>query len=152
MNILILALFKISIREGWDSEVLSLTPCNMPPSFCQTDISCCLSADCWCNSEAVGADCCSFSECQGTPQCSTPISVPEGAYTISDNHLSLNLEPSNEIMVIRIYSVSGKSVLSKTYSSTSSVNLDISKLRRGIYILQVYSGSKKVINAKFIKE
>ncbi len=80
----------------------------------------------------------------------TPISSPE-SYIISKDYISLNLEPSNTSMNLRIYSIDGKLILSKFYNSTSSIKLDISQLKRGVYIVNVYSGDKRVINTRFIK-
>ncbi len=82
----------------------------------------------------------------------TPISIDEGTYSISKNYLSFNLEPSNKPMTIKIYSIDGKLILSKSYNATNSIRLDISSLKRGVYIVNVYSGEIRVINAKFVKE
>ncbi len=82
----------------------------------------------------------------------TPISTDERTYSISKNYLSLNLEPSNAPMTIKIYSIDGKLILSRYYSSTKSIKLDISSLKKGVYIVNVYSNKSKIINEKFIKE
>ncbi len=55
-------------------------------------------------------------------------------------------------MTIKIYSIDGKLILSRYYSSTKSIKLDISSLKKGVYIVNVYSNKSKIINEKFIKE
>ncbi len=81
----------------------------------------------------------------------TPVSTPE-SYITSKDYISLNLEPSSTPMNIRIYSIDGKLMLSRFYNSTSSIKVDISKLKRGIYILNVYVGNSRVINTRFFKK
>ncbi len=130
----------LGLWETWSAANLVCETCSPLPD-------CCVAINCFCLWE------CNYCQCYpDDPLCNSPVSTPEKAYSVSDNYIFLKLKPSKDMMIVGIYSVSGKPVFFKSYSSTSSTFIDISKLKEGIYIIQVYIGGRVIINDKFIKK
>jgi hypothetical protein len=80
----------------------------------------------------------------------TPVGFAESEnkiYNIVNNKLILNSR-ENPISV-EIYNVSGSKVL-KSFIPSGSGIIDLSNLKKGVYILRIYKDSKLVISEKVI--
>ena len=80
----------------------------------------------------------------------TPIDIPETPLHFRDN-IFLNLSQVASPIIIKIYSVNGELVFSKSYENKNLIILNIRHLRNGLYILRVYSFYKEILTYKFIK-
>ena len=62
----------------------------------------------------------------------------------------VTIESAEPIVQVNVYSISGTEVLRQVYNEANNVNLDVSSLASGLYLLRItkFDGTKEIIKFK----
>jgi hypothetical protein len=73
-------------------------------------------------------------------------------YFYHKNEIALNLNYPSDIILVKIYSIDGRLIISKLYQNPKLIKLNIKNLKKGLYVLKVNSANKEILTYKFIKD